>query len=109
MSHQNLKEGDALNITLMLAHVRCLSELIHTLPEHRYQFKSYFKKLFTTVKDYEEALNKLTDYQEGTKDSKEQQEIYDLLMDLTYDVRDQVIKNRQHGNNNSGTNSGETA
>jgi hypothetical protein len=109
MSHQNLKQDDALNITLMLAHVRCLSELIHTLPEHRFQFKHYFKKLFSTVKEYEEALNKLTNYKEGSTTSMEQQEIYDLLMDLTYDVRDQVIKKSRNGNNNPGPNSGETA
>lgn len=109
MSHQHLKPEHALNITLLLAHVRCLSELIHTLPEHRLQFKAYFKKLFDVVKEYEEGLNKLTNYKEGDKDSKEQQEIYDLLMDLTYDVRDQVIKKAKNGNTNNGPNSGNSA
>ena len=98
MSHQNLKPEDALNITLLLAHARCMSELLHTLPQHKFQFKAYFKKLFDVVKDYEEGLNKLTNYNEGEESSKEQQEIYDLLMDLTYDVRDEVIKKQKDGN-----------
>lgn len=98
MSHQNLKPEDALNITLLLAHARCMSELLHTLPQHKFQFKAYFKKLFDVVKDYEEGLNKLTNYNEGEESSKEQQEIYDLLMDLTYDVRDEVIKKQRDGN-----------
>jgi hypothetical protein len=109
MSHQNLKPEDSLNITLMLAHVRCLSELIHTLPEHRYEFKLYFKKLFDVVKNYEEGLNKITNYKEGEDESKEQQEIYDLLMDLTYDVRDQVIKKQKDGNTNNGPDRGDPA
>ena len=109
MSHQNLKQDDALNITLMLAHVRCLSELIHTLPQHKFQFKAYFKKLFDVVKEYEEGLNKLTNYTEGEESSKEQQEIYDLLMDLTYDVRDAVIKKQRDGNTNNGSHRGDPA
>jgi hypothetical protein len=104
MSHQNLKPGDALNITLLLAHARCMSELLHTLPQHKFQFKAYFKKLFDVVKEYEEGLNKLTNYKEGENSSKEQQEIYDLLMDLTYDVRDQVIKKTKDGNRDIGPN-----
>jgi hypothetical protein len=104
MSHQNLKPEDALNITLLLAHARCMSELLHTLPQHKFQFKAYFKKLFDVVKDYEEGLNKLTNYNEGEESSKEQQEIYDLLMDLTYDVRDQVIKKQKDGNRDIGPN-----
>lgn len=104
MSHQNLKPEDALNITLLLAHARCMSELLHTLPQHKFQFKAYFKKLFDVVKDYEEGLNKLTNYNEGEESSKEQQEIYDLLMDLTYDVRDEVIKKQKDGNRDIGPN-----
>jgi hypothetical protein len=104
MSHQNLKPEDALNITLLLAHARCMSELLHTLPQHKFQFKAYFKKLFDVVKDYEEGLYKLTNYNEGEESSKEQQEIYDLLMDLTYDVRDQVIKKQKDGNRDIGPN-----
>lgn len=104
MSHQNLKPEDALNITLLLAHARCMSELLHTLPQHKFQFKAYFKKLFDVVKDYEEGLNKLTNYNEGEESSKEQQEIYDLLMDLTYDVRDEVIKKQRDGNRDIGPN-----
>jgi|TARA_R110000868_G_scaffold62178_1_gene188103 hypothetical protein len=104
MSHQNLKPEDALNITLLLAHARCMSELLHTLPQHKFQFKAYFKKLFDVVKEYEEGLNKLTNYNEGEESSKEQQEIYDLLMDLTYDVRDQVIKKTKDGNRDIGPN-----
>lgn len=104
MSHQNLKPEDALNITLLLAHARCMSELLHTLPQHKFQFKAYFKKLFDVVKEYEKGLNKLTNYNEGEESSKEQQEIYDLLMDLTYDVRDQVIKKTKDGNRDIGPN-----
>lgn len=104
MSHQNLNPEDALNITLLLAHARCMSELLHTLPQHKFQFKAYFKKLFDVVKEYEEGLNKLTNYNEGEESSKEQQEIYDLLMDLTYDVRDQVIKKQKDGNRDIGPN-----
>lgn len=104
MSHQNLKPEDALNITLLLAHARCMSELLHTLPQHKFQFKAYFKKLFDVVKDYEEGLNKLTNYNEGEESSKEQQEIYDLLMDLTYDVRNEVIKKQRDGNRDIGPN-----
>jgi hypothetical protein len=104
MSHQNLKPEDALNITLLLAHARCMSELLHTLPQHKFQFKAYFKKLFDVVKEYETGLNKLTNYNEGEESSKEQQEIYDLLMDLTYDVRDEVIKKQKDGNRDIGPN-----
>jgi hypothetical protein len=81
-----------------------MSELLHTLPQHKFQFKAYFKKLFDVVKEYEEGLNKLTNYKEGEDSSKEQQEIYDLLMDLTYDVRDQVIKKTKDGNRDIGPN-----
>jgi hypothetical protein len=109
MSHQNLKQEDTLNITLMLAHVRCVSELIHTLPEHRFEFKAYFKKLFDVVKEYEKGLNKLTNYTEGEESSRDQQEIYDLLMDLTYDVRDEVIKKQRDGNTNNGSHRGDPA
>ena len=92
MSHQNLSREDAMNINLILAHVRCLSELVHTLPEHRFQFKSYFKKLFATVKEYEEALNKMTNYNEDNIANAQQQAVYDTLMELTYDVREIILK-----------------
>ena len=62
MSHQNLKPEDTLNITLLLAHARCMSELLHTLPQHKFQFKSYFKKLIDVVKEYETGLNNLSNY-----------------------------------------------
>lgn len=98
MSHQHLSREEAMNINLMLAHVRCLSELVHTLPEHRFQFKSYFKKLFATVKEYEEALNKMTNYSEDNKANEQQQAIYDALMDLTYDVRQIILDKKDDGN-----------
>jgi hypothetical protein len=98
MSHQHLSREDAMNINLMLAHVRCLSELVHTLPEHRFQFKSYFKKLFTTVKEYEEALNKMTNYNEDTAANAQQQAVYDALMDLTYEVREIILNKKDDGN-----------
>jgi hypothetical protein len=94
MSHQNLSREDAMNINLMLAHVRCLSELVHTLPEHKFQFKAYFKKLFATVKEYEEALNKMTNYKEDTIANTQQQAVYDALMELTYEVREIILKEK---------------
>lgn len=109
MSHQNLKQGDSINITLLLAHARCMSELIHTLPQHKFEFKAYFKELFDTVKKYEEALNKLTNYNEGENKSKNEQEIYDLMMELTYDVRDAVLKKLNDGDTNNGPDRGDTA
>jgi hypothetical protein len=90
MSQQNLSKDEAMNITLMLAHMRCLSELLHTLPEHKYQFKVYFKKLFTTVKDYEEALNKMTNYNKMIDD---QELVYDKLMEITYTLREIILEN----------------
>jgi len=98
MSHQNLSREDAMNINLMLAHVRCLSELVHTLPEHKFQFKAYFKKLFATVKEYEEALNKMTNYKEDTVANAQQQAVYDTLMELTYDVREIILNKKDDGN-----------
>lgn len=94
MSHQNLSKEETLNINLMLAHVRCLSELVHILPPHRYQFKSYFQKLFTTVKEYEIALNKMTNYNENSTGSTQQEAVYDSLMDLTYDLR-QILLDKE--------------
>ena len=79
----------------MLAHVRCLSELVHTLPEHRFQFKAYFKKLFATVKEYEAALDKMTNYNEDNAGNKQQQAVYDSLMDLTYDLRQIILENEK--------------
>lgn len=108
MSHQNLKQEDSINITLLLAHVRCMSELIHTLPQHRFEFKAYFKELFDTVKKYEEALNKFTNYKEGDDESKNEKEIYDLMMELTYDVREAVLKKLNDGNTNNESNRGDT-
>ena len=93
MSHQHLSREEAMNINLMLAHVRCLSELVHTLPEHRFQFKAYFKKLFATVKEYETALDKMTNYNEDNAGNKQQQAVYDSLMDLTYDLRQIILDN----------------
>ena len=90
MTQQVLSKEDAMNINLMLAHVKCLSELLHTLPEHKYQFKSYFKELFDTVKDYEIALNKMTNYEDLSED---QDIIYDKLMEITYTVRDIILNN----------------
>lgn len=90
MTQQSLSKEDAVNINLMLAHVKCLSELLHTLPEHKYQFKSYFKELFDTVKDYEIALNKMTNYEDLSED---QDIIYDKLMEITYTVRDIILNN----------------
>jgi hypothetical protein len=90
MTQQSLSKEDVVNINLMLAHVKCLSELLHTLPEHKYQFKSYFKELFDTVKDYEIALNKMTNYEDLSED---QDIIYDKLMEITYTVRDIILNN----------------
>jgi len=90
MTQQSLSKEDAMNINLMLAHVKCLSELLHTLPEHKYQFKSYFKNLFDTVKDYEIALNKMTDYETVSED---QDIVYDKLMEITYTLREIILKN----------------
>ena len=90
MTQQSLSKEDAVNINLMLAHVKCLSELLHTLPEHKYQFKSYFKELFDTVKDYEIALNKMTNYEDLSED---QDIIYDKLMEITYTARDIILNN----------------
>jgi len=90
MTQQSLSKEDVVNINLMLAHVKCLSELLHTLPEHKYQFKSYFKNLFDTVKDYEIALNKMTNYEDLSED---QDIIYDKLMEITYTVRDIILNN----------------
>jgi hypothetical protein len=90
MTQQSLSKEDAMNINLMLAHVKCLSELLHTLPEHKYQFKSYFKNLFDTVKDYEIALNKMTDYETAAED---QDIVYDKLMEITYTLREIILKN----------------
>jgi uncharacterized FlgJ-related protein len=90
MTKQSLSKEDAVNINLILAHVKCLSELLHTLPEHKYQFKSYFKELFDTVKDYEIALNKMTNYEDLSED---QDIIYDKLMEITYTVRDIILNN----------------
>lgn len=94
MTQQSLSKEDAMNINLMLAHVKCLSELLHTLPEHKYQFKSYFKNLFDTVKDYEIALNKMTDYETVSKD---QDKIYDTMMEITFTLREIIL----HNDNNS--------
>jgi hypothetical protein len=90
MTQQSLSKEDVVNINLMLAHVKCLSELLHTLPEHKYQFKSYFKELFDTVKDYEIALNKMTNYEDLSED---QDIIYDKLMEITYTVREIILNN----------------
>jgi len=90
MTQQSLSKENAVNINLMLAHVKCLSELLHTLPEHKYQFKSYFKNLFDTVKDYEIALNKMTNYEDLSED---QDIIYDKLMEITYTVREIILNN----------------
>lgn len=101
MSHQHLSPKDSINITLLLAQARCMSELIHTLPEHKFQFKAYFKDLFTVIKKYEEGLNKMTNYNELEVSSGQQKEIYDMMMELTYDVRDAVLKKLENGNNNN--------
>jgi hypothetical protein len=93
MSYQHLSREDAMNINLMLAHVRCLSELVHILPEHRFQFKSYFKKLFATVKEYETALDKMTNYNEDNVGNEQQQAVYDNLMNLTYELKEIILKN----------------
>ena len=55
MSHQHLSPKDSINITLLLAQARCMSELIHTLPEHKFQFKAYFKELNIQAKGDNEA------------------------------------------------------
>ena len=89
MSQQRLSKEEAMNINLMLAHVKCLSEIIHTLPEHKYKFKSYFKRLFDTVKQYETALDEMTNYQEIAED---QEVVYDKMMELTYMLRDIILK-----------------
>lgn len=101
MSHQHLSNKDSINITLLLAHIRCISELVHTLPEHKFQFKIYFKELFIIIKKYEEGLNKMTNYDELEVSSGQQKEIYDLMMELSYDVRDSILKKLEDGHNNN--------
>lgn len=86
MSKQTITKEDIVNINLLLAHVNCLSELIHNLPAHRYQFKAYFNDLFTVVKKYEDALKKFTNYTEES--IKQQEDIYDHLMEVTYAIRE---------------------
>lgn len=88
MSQQRLSEEEVLNINLMFAHVKCLSELLHVLPEHKYQLKAYFKDLFTTVKRYEAALEKMTNY-DDLSETKEL--VYDKLMEITYTVREIIL------------------
>ena len=88
MSQQHLSKEEVVNINLLFAHVKCLSELLHTVPEHKYQLKAYFKDLFNTVKKYEAALEKMTNY-DDLSDHKE--EIYDKMMEVTYTVREIIL------------------
>lgn len=104
MTKQSIKSVDVIGINMMIAHVRCISELIHNLPEHKYEFKAYFKELFTVVKKYEKALNTMTDYEKDPGSREQQEQIYDDLMDVTYQIRE-IILNKQKeedGSNGSG-------
>jgi hypothetical protein len=103
MTKQSLKSVDVVGINMMLAHVRCISELIHTLPEHKYEFKAYFKELFTVVKKYEKALDKMTDYNATDGAFQQQQDIYDNLMEVTYEIRKIVLEKADNGNTTDGT------
>lgn len=91
MAKQTFNDEQIININLMLAHIRCVSELIHTLPEHKFEFKAYFKELFDTVKKYEEALNKMTNYNEDSEGTKQQNNVYDNLMEVTYTIRNIIL------------------
>lgn len=91
MAKQTFNDEQIININLMLAHIRCVSELIHTLPEHKFEFKAYFKELFDTVKTYEEALNKMTNYNEDSEGTKQQNNVYDNLMEVTYTIRNIIL------------------
>jgi len=107
MSRQNFKKEDSINITLLLAHARCMSELIHTLPQHKYEFKTYFRELFETIKKYEIILNKLTNYNENDIGSKNEKEVYDMMMEVTYDIRNIIIeKFKDENDRNNGSNEG---
>ena len=101
MSHQHLSPKDSINITSLLAQTSCISKHIQTIPNQKFQFKAYIQEQFAIIKKYEEGLNKMTNYNELEVSSGQQKEIYDMMMELTYDVRDAVLKKLENGNNNS--------
>ena len=93
-----IKEEDIMDINILLAMNRCMSEIAHNLQYiHHHRVKQRIKHVIKTVDLYDREVKKLLNKDQS--DAIEQ--IYDVIMDLVLEAKEKAFEDYKKENNES--------